>query len=50
MKECRQASSSFNVKKYMARYEDLRKAYGVNMPEYYKHYCVYGKKEGRNAK
>lgn len=49
MKECRQASSSFNVKKYMARYEDLRKAYGVNMPEYYKHYCVYGKKEGRKA-
>ena len=50
MKECRQASSSFNVKKYKARYEDLQKAYGDNWPKYYEHYCVYGKKEKRNAK
>lgn len=50
MKECRQASSSFNVKKYKARYEDLQKAYGDNWPKYYEHYCVYGKKEKRSAK
>ena len=50
MKECRQASSSFNVKKYRGRYEDLQKAYGDNWPKYYEHYCVYGKKEKRNAK
>lgn len=49
MKECRQASSKFNVKKYRNRYTDLQKAFGDNWPEYYKHYCIFGKKEGRKA-
>lgn len=49
MKEGRQGSASFDVKKYKNRYADLQKAFGNNLPEYYKHYCVYGKKEGRKA-
>lgn len=50
MKECRQASANFNVKKYKARYGDLQRAFGDDMPKYYEHFCVYGKKEGRNGK
>jgi len=49
MKEGRIAKKTFNVKKYKERYEDLRKKYGSNLMEYYKHYCLYGKKEGRKA-
>jgi len=47
MKEGRQASPSFNVNKYKNKYKDLQKVFGDNLPEYYKHYCLYGKKEGR---
>lgn len=49
MKEGRQASPNFNVQYYKANYTDLQKAFGNNLPAYYKHYIDYGYKEGRNA-
>ena len=49
MKEARQGSANFNVLKYKQRYSDLQKAFGENLPLYYKHYCQYGKKENRKA-
>ena len=50
MKEGRQASSNFNVQKYKSRYSDLRKAFGNNLPLYFKHYLEFGISEKRNAK
>ena len=41
--------SGFNVGKYISRYADLRQAFGMNMPEYYIHYCLFGRNEGRIA-
>lgn len=49
MNEGRQAIESFNVRIYKDNYEDLRKAFDKNMPEYYQHYIKYGKKENRVA-
>ena len=49
MKEGRQAIDTFNVITYKARYSDLQIAFGNNLPMYYRHYCVNGKNEGRQA-
>jgi hypothetical protein len=50
MKEGRQAKEDFNVKIYKDNYEDLRKAYGNDLPKYYQHYIKWGKNlEKRNA-
>mgnify|MGYP007122093039 CR=1 FL=1 len=35
--------------KAYSEYRDLQDAFGSNWPEYYKHYCVYGIKEGRSG-
>ena len=49
MKESRQAISTFNVTAYKNRYADLQKAFGNNLPAYYRHYITNGKSEGRVA-
>lgn len=53
MKEMRQANAEFNVITYANNYADLRNAFGAlsksNSMQYYQHYCVVGKKEGRKA-
>jgi hypothetical protein len=42
-------SSEFCVQAYKNRYSDLRDAFGDNFFEYYNHYIVCGKNEGRTA-
>ena len=49
MKEGRQAKEDFNVKIYKDNYADLRKEYGNNLPDYFKHYIKWGYKEKRIA-
>ena len=49
MREGRQAADMFNVLEYKARYSDLQKAFGENLPLYYQHYIRFGINEGRNA-
>ena len=49
MKEGRRAISTFNVIAYKNRYVDLQKAFGDDLPSYYRHYIQFGKKEGRSA-
>lgn len=46
MNEQRVAHPDFNVKRYK-QYTDLTMAFGDCMPLYYYHYCLFGKKEGR---
>ena len=42
-------SEEFCVQAYKNRYSDLRDAFGDDFFEYYKHYIMFGKNEGRNA-
>jgi len=49
MSETRRASESFDIWKYVSNYEDLRNAFGWDMPKYYWHYILFGKAEGRVA-
>lgn len=49
MNEGRIAIDTFNVNAYKANNPDLMKAFGSLLPEYYKHYCVYGYKENRKT-
>jgi hypothetical protein len=49
MREGRQAKSSFDVKSYKNKYQDLRIAYGNSLPKYYEHYLKWGSKEKRTA-
>lgn len=49
MLEGRQASSNFNVKAYRDNYADLRKAFGDNLPKYYRHYIEFGYTEKRKS-
>ena len=48
MKEGRMACTEFNVNVYKDRYTDLN-VYGDNLVEYYVHYVVFGKAEGRKG-
>lgn len=45
--EGRRGNESFDVVSYYNANEDLRAAFGLNAASYYRHYCRYGKKEGR---
>ena len=45
--EGRRGNESFDVVSYYNANEDLRAAFGLNAASYYRHYCLYGKKEGR---
>lgn len=47
MKERRQGISTFNVIKYIDNNSDLRKAFGNNYIQYYKHYIMHGHNENR---
>lgn len=47
--EGRRGNSSFDVHSYYNEYSDLRKIYRENYIQYYKHYCLYGRFEGRHA-
>lgn len=47
--EIRKTSSTFDVETYKNNYEDLRNAFGDNIKDYYKHYIMYGAKEGRKT-
>lgn len=49
MNEGRQAIGNFNVNSYRSRYFDLRRAFGSNLPLYYRHYIDNGNVEGRIA-
>ena len=49
MDEGRQGCEEFNVGFYKANYEDLVKAFGDNLKNYYLHYKDSGKIEGRIA-
>lgn len=49
MSEFRQASAEFNPKAYRERYSDLNQAFGDDGFEYYQHYIMFGKAEGRTA-
>ena len=49
MRECRQATATFDVVAYKNYYADLRNAFGDNMPLYYKHYLEWGYKENRKT-
>ena len=41
--------TDFNLYQYVVNYPGLRKAFGYNFVDYYKHYQKYGKAEGRTA-
>ena len=43
------ASQNFDVKKYQARYKDLRQAFGSDLSAYYRHYLKSGFFEGRRG-
>ena len=47
MSEGRRASDDFDVRFYKDRYGDLQRAYGNNLPRYFRHYITYGVSEGR---
>ena len=47
--EGRIASANFNVWTYISNYEDLRNAFGWNLPRYYAHYVQSGQYEGRRG-
>ena len=49
IKEGRVTSKEFDVKKYKEYNEDLSRAFGDNWAEYYKHYLLFGQKEGRKC-
>ena len=49
MKEARQAKGDFILGIYKSNYEDLRAAFGEDLPKYYKHYITHGYKEKRVA-
>ena len=49
MREGRKSSPNFNVEAYKANNADLRLAFGDNNFEYYMHYTVNGRIEGRLA-
>ena len=49
MAEGRRGNESFDVYGYRNRYMDLRKAFGLNLKNYYMHYLNCGIKEGRNG-
>lgn len=49
IKEGRVASKEFDVRKYRELNQDLDKAFGNDWKAYYKHYLVFGKKEGRKC-
>ena len=46
--EGRRANSTFDVTSYYNEYFDLRCAYGKNWISYCRHYCIYGRAEGRH--
>ena len=45
--EGRRGNESFDVVSYYNANGDLRAAFGLNAASYYRHYCRYGKSEGR---
>ena len=47
MNELRQGCETFNAKAYKERYQDLRNAFGDDNQQYYWHWIVFGKNEGR---
>ena len=49
MKEGRISSPNFNLDFYKSNNQDLKNAYGNNKKEYYIHYMIYGRDEGRKA-
>ena len=49
MKEGRLAGPDFNVRTYMAAYEDLRNAFGGDWEKYFRHYLDYGMAEKRRG-
>ena len=49
MSECRQGSEGFSVASYYNEYPDLRRAFGSNWVEYYRHYIEYGMMENRHG-
>ena len=48
-REGRQATSGFSVKRYLAKYADLRDAYGTNFTAAIDHYLTQGLGEGRTG-
>lgn len=42
-------SPVYNYSYYKNKYADLRKAFGADEEAYFKHFCTYGMKEGRQA-
>ena len=42
-------SPVYNYSYYKNKYADLRKAFGADEDAYFKHFCTYGMKEGRQA-
>ncbi len=49
IKNGRQGSSAFSVQSYYREYEDLRRMYGDNLPQYYYHFIRKGSSEGRHG-
>lgn len=49
MNEFRQGSAEFNPVVYKQKYPDLVQAFGDNDFDYYQHYVMFGKAEGRTA-
>lgn len=49
MREGRQAHANFNVHTYRNRYQDLRRAFRVDLPRFYRHFLTNGYREGRSA-
>ena len=42
-------SPVYNYSYYKNKYADLQKAFGADKEAYFKHFCTYGMKEGRQA-
>lgn len=49
MAEGRRGNESFDVQSYYNEYQDLRLAYGTDLPRYYVHYMKWGKGEKRHV-
>ena len=49
MNEGRDAIAGFSIKSYKNANDDLRKAFGNNLKQYYMHYIYYGNKENRTV-
>lgn len=47
MRERRRGCEGFDVRSYYNQYEDLRRAFAVNWPAYYRHFMEHGQREGR---